>query len=137
LFESRHVLLPYCGGGHWFLVVVDTHLRKIYVMDSMQSSHDIMCGLVRRFLIEYEIEVKNKTGSAVAPWQVASPPSPCPTQDNCVDCGIYTVINMLKISLTSCGMPFDFGAADMVALRWYMAHTIVEGRFQLDNWKVR
>jgi hypothetical protein len=135
LFLFRHVLLPYCGGNHWFLIVVDTFTREIYSLDSMSVTHPQMCKLVEMFLSDYEKEYQTQN-SDLGPWRITTG-NVCPKQSNGYDCGIFTMVNMLQIGLCDGAHDGKFhynegkDDDDMPGMREYIADIILADRFSL------
>jgi hypothetical protein len=127
LFNCRHVLMPYCGGNHWFLVVVDTKEREIYSLDSLQGQHKNMCRLVEKFLVEFEREDSPEPNDAVS-WRITT--DKCsPTQNGDKDCGIFVLLNMLQVIMDNVDKgqrQFTYGMEDINEVRWYIAHMILE-----------
>jgi hypothetical protein len=131
LLGFGYVLMPYCGEGHWFLVVVDVVRREIYALDSMHDSRPAMCGLVHKFVCDYEQEFGQPTPHLPS-WRVRT--DKCSVgQNNGVDCGIFVLLNIMQISLQDGAHAFRFGQADMDNVRWYVAHTILTKVFILDD----
>jgi hypothetical protein len=131
LFGFGYILMPYCGEGHWFVVVVDVVRREIYALDSMHASHPAMCRLVHKFVSDYEQEF-GQPNSHLPGWKIRTDKR-CVGQNNGVDCGIFALLNILQICLQDGAHAFRFGQADIDNVRWYVAHTILTKVFILDD----
>jgi sentrin-specific protease 1 len=91
LFSREIVLIPIHLGMHWCCGMLDFKLKKIALYDSMGCSEMGFFKTMREYLQE-ESQDKLETDFDFDGWvNYAAPPEECPQQNNCCDCGVFTL----------------------------------------------
>jgi len=77
---------------HWILVVVEKGPGTVRVYDSFAAEYPVVTESIERWLVDEA----NFYGSETQRWTVEHPK--CRLQENCDDCGVFTIKNMDYIS---------------------------------------
>lgn len=126
LAEYRLILFPVHTPGHWSLIAVTFHNRRITYCDSLNNPGAGPMKKVSNYLQDDEKQYSGKAIQDQEQWNFES--VQCPQQDNYFDCGVFVCCFSLCLTY---GLPLStFTQSDIPFFRRHLALSIDEGMLE-------
>ncbi|KAL9624129.1 MAG: hypothetical protein Q9160_001651 [Pyrenula sp. 1 TL-2023] len=119
LLEADLIFFPICEHNHWTLVALFPRDRCVKYYDSMGGVGATYTSRLRAFLESH----LGKTFNA-GEWRFDKGSTPCPQQDNGIDCGVFAVLAAKYLSLN---LELTYSAKDIPLQRKIMVGELIKG----------
>jgi hypothetical protein len=135
--EPKQVFVPFCVGGHWYLVEIDCARRHILQYDALNTRGTALVRMVRDWWIKagaWETEEAPDVPMSIfsKPWRVKS--RLMPRQPNASDCGPFVCAAMRRLAMvkkrpgdTADKADWGYGTYCGAAIRYKMAAELAAG----------
>lgn len=91
------LVFPIHSPGHWYLIVADRRDDTITAYDSVHGRHIDTLLLISRYLGDDDRAFRRP----VIQWSLHETVAPLPYQLNAVDCGVFTLMQIVQLIDTS------------------------------------
>lgn len=121
LLETDLVFFPICEHSHWTLMVLFPKRRRVEYFNSMSGG-----AFQHTLRLQQFLEIQLGQSFNADEWYFEKDSTPCPQQDNIIDCGVFATLAAKYLSL---GLDLTYSAADIPLQRKIMVGELVKGAF--------
>lgn len=121
LLEADLIFFPICEHNHWTIMVLFPKKRRVEYYNSFGGGAATYTLRLQSFL-----EAQLGRSFSAEEWYFEQYTTPCPQQDNAIDCGVFATLAAKYLSL---GLDLTYSAADIPQQRKIMVGELMKGAF--------